>query len=111
MLFPFGAVEITAGLILCFAAGYEAHEHPGTTSAIRLVGAVSMLTAAIVHHLWVFPLARRLRQEIGDFDGLPEGDPRRGRFGRLHALSSALALLTLALGLGLILHGAVANAP
>lgn len=102
MLTVFGGVEVTAAIVLMFAAVFWLYERPGTGSTIRGTLAAVLLVASMLHHLWVVPVARRLREDI-DAD-----DAARARFRKLHRLSSVLAMLTLALGAALIVYSALA---
>jgi uncharacterized protein DUF4149 len=72
--------------------------------AIRAGIAATMLAAALYSGLIVSPAVARAQQEIGAApSSLPEGDPRRAAFGRLHAQSSLLQLVPIAGGLALML--------
>lgn len=76
----------------------------------RIVIASAMLAVALVSGVWVTGRIDRLRQEIGTgTDGrpaapssLPEHDPRRQAFGRLHGLSTSLMLVNIVGGLALL---------
>jgi hypothetical protein len=73
--------------------------HFGARTAIVSV----MLGLTLCSGLIVGRRIAAVRAEIrGPVAGLPEGDPRRVEFGRLHALSTALMLLTGAAGLALL---------
>ena len=99
MLTVFGGVEVTAAIVLMFVAVFWLYEQPGTGSTVRGTLAAALLIASMLHHLWVVPVARRLREEI---------DADSARFRKLHRLSSVLEMLTLALGLALIVYSALA---
>ena len=71
--------------------------------AIRVSIAVLMLAASASIGLIVAPRAARAQQEIGGLpSSLPEGDPRRVQFDRLHALTTTLELVPFAGGLLLL---------
>jgi hypothetical protein len=71
--------------------------------AIRLGIAVVMLAAAAYSGLVVSTAVARAQAEIGGSpSSLPQGDPRRAAFGRLHAQSTALQLVPILGGLCLI---------
>jgi hypothetical protein len=68
--------------------------------AARLLIVITMLVAAGYSGLVVSQQIDTLRADIGVTpSSLPETDPRRAAFGRLHALSTALQLVPLAGGL------------
>ncbi len=71
--------------------------------AVRLAVALVMLLATAYSGLVVSERIERSRREIGvAVATLPEQDPRRIAFGRLHATSSALWMLPIAGGLFLL---------
>lgn len=71
--------------------------------APRLLVALLMLAAAAWSGLILLPQIDELQRAIGMSPALlPEGDARRGEFGRLHALSSALQAIPVLGGLGLL---------
>ena len=75
---------------------------PGRLTA-RLVIVLVMLLAAGFSGFVVSERIETLRAEIGASPAaLPETDPRRSTFGRLHALSTALQLIPVLGGLALI---------
>jgi hypothetical protein len=62
--------------------------------AVRLGIALAMLASSAYSGLVVSRSIARIQAEIGvSPSSLPDGDPRRAAFGRLHALSSALELV------------------
>lgn len=70
----------------------------------RMAVASGMLAAALYSGLWLTGQIERLRQDIGVApSSLPEADPRRIEFGRLHARSSAVQLVPLMGSLVLLL--------
>ena len=73
--------------------------------ALRVGLAVAMLAAVGYSGLVVSPQIERLQQTIGMApSSLPEGDPRRVEFGRLHGLSSGVLLLPVLGGLLLLFY-------
>ena len=73
--------------------------------ALRVGLAVAMLAAVGYSGLVVSPRIARLQQTIGIApSSLPEGDPRRVEFGRLHGLSSGVLLLPVLGGLLLLFY-------
>jgi len=71
--------------------------------AVRVALAFLMLGATLYSGLVVSRNIERLQREIGAApSSLPEADPRRTAFGRLHGQSTALQLLPLVGGLVLI---------
>ena len=73
--------------------------------ALRVGLAVAMLAAVGYSGLVVSPRIERLQQTIGIApSSLPEDDPRRVEFGRLHGLSSGVLLLPVLGGLLLLFY-------
>jgi hypothetical protein len=73
--------------------------------AVRAAIAASMLGAALYSGMVLSGNIARVQSEIGEgvaVSSLPEGDPRRAAFGRLHAQSTLLQLVPLAGGLMLL---------
>jgi len=72
--------------------------------AVRLAVAFVMLLATAYSGLIVSAKIARTQAEIGAVppSSLPEGDPRRVEFGRLHAMSTGLALVPILGGLFLL---------
>jgi hypothetical protein len=102
-LIALGAVAAPA--VFDVAAGRQIADvgpRPRRFGVRAAIGAV-MLAAAAYSGIVVSGQIARLQQSIGVApSSLPESDPRRAQFGRLHALSTALQLLPLAGGLALI---------
>ena len=70
---------------------------------LRLAALVLMVLATAYAGLVVFPRIAAAQQSIGAAPStLPEGDPRRADFARLHGLSVSLQLVPLAGGLALL---------
>lgn len=70
---------------------------------IRVWTVTGMVTLSVVSALYITPRIDRIRQETrGAVALLPEGDTRKAEFGRLHGLSTALMLVTLVAGVGLL---------
>lgn len=71
--------------------------------AVRMAIAGAMIAAAVWSGFGVTPQIARAQSEIGGLpSSVPEGDARRAAFGRLHRLSTTLALVPLAGGLVLL---------
>lgn len=71
--------------------------------AIRVSIAGAMVAAAVWSGLVLTPQIARAQKEIGGLpSSLPQGDARRAAFGRLHRLSTTLALVPLAGGMMLL---------
>jgi hypothetical protein len=69
----------------------------------RMLGVSVMLACSIATAGWIAPRIDQIRRDTtGAVAALPEDDARRQEFGRLHAWSNGLMLLTLVLGTGLI---------
>lgn len=70
---------------------------------IRLWTLVGMLVVSIATAIVIAPRINRLRDATpGPIASLPDTDARKIEFGRLHGLSNALMLLTIAAGVGLV---------
>jgi hypothetical protein len=73
--------------------------------ALRLAIAAVMLLAVLYSGFVVAPRIEALQQTIGVApSSLPDGDPRRVEFGRLHGLSTGIQLVPLLGGLLLLFH-------
>lgn len=88
---------VSAGAAL-FAFAVRATLEPGAVRLITgfkaaLVGL--MLGLTLFSGLWISPTLAQMRQEVGAIDALPEGDPVRERFGRLHQLSVTVMGVTM----------------
>ncbi len=78
--------------------------------AVRLGIVVAMLALTAYSGLVVSPRIARMQREIGGpVASLPETDPRRATFGRLHGLSTILLGVTAAGGLALLFWEARAH--
>jgi hypothetical protein len=67
--------------------------------ALRLGLATVMLTVSLVGGLVIAPRIDAIRRDItGAVAALPDSDPRKAEFGRLHGLSNGLMALTLLTG-------------
>jgi putative copper export protein len=76
---------------------------PGWFS-LRLLIAAAMLAAAIVTGFVLIPQIEEAQRSLGgQVAALPEADPRRAAFGRLHGLSASLQLVPVVGGLTLLL--------
>jgi uncharacterized membrane protein len=71
--------------------------------ALRVWTVGAMVALSLVTAFVITPRIDRIRGETnGAVSALPDGDQRKSEFGRLHALSSVIMLLTLAGGVGLL---------
>ena len=67
--------------------------------ALRLTIAASMLAVSLASGLMIAPRIDQIRHETsGTVASLPDDDPRKAEFGRLHGLSNGLMALTLVAG-------------
>lgn len=72
-------------------------------TGVRLVTVAAMLVISIGTAVLVTPRMDRLRRDTpGAIAALPDADPRKVEFNRLHGLSNILMLVTLVAGLGLL---------
>ena len=70
---------------------------------LRLWTVIGMLALSLTTAFVLTPRIDRLRESTpGAIASLPESDPRKVAFGRLHGLSSGFMVVTLVAGLGLI---------
>lgn len=70
--------------------------------ALRLAGILLMLALAAAGAFYIAPRIDALRASTPQaMASLPDGDPRKAEFGRLHGLSNVFMLVTLVTGLGL----------
>jgi hypothetical protein len=62
-----------------------------------------MIAASVVTGLFISPRIEAIRDDTnGSVASLPDGDARKTQFGRLHAVSNALMLFSIAAGVGLM---------
>jgi uncharacterized membrane protein len=100
----FHLVSYAAGLLLLLSLTLMALLGPRPHAfALRIATVSVMLAATLATGAWIDPDIASLRTEIGvAVASLPEHDPRRVRFGRLHALSTTLMAVVAAGGLLLL---------
>jgi hypothetical protein len=71
--------------------------------AVRMWTVLAMLLVSVATSLFITPRIDAIRLEAsGTVAALAEDDPRKGAFGRLHALSNGQVLLTVLAGVGWI---------
>ena len=71
--------------------------------ALRMWTTIAMLAMSLATALVIAPRIDAIRQSTtGPVAALPESDPRKGEFGRLHGFSNGLMLITLLGGVGLM---------
>jgi hypothetical protein len=69
----------------------------------RLWAVTAMIALGLVTALAIAPRIDRIRQDVtGAVADLPDTDPRKAEFGRLHGLSNVIMLVTLLGGVGLM---------
>jgi uncharacterized membrane protein len=69
----------------------------------RLWTVMAMIALGLVTSLVIAPRIDRIRESVsGAVADLPDGDPRKSEFGRLHGLSNILMVVTLLGGVGLM---------
>ena len=71
--------------------------------AWRLTAVAGMLALSLTSTLVLTPRIDEIRKDAsGSVAALPDTDPRKSEFGRLHGMSTVFMLTTLLLGLGLL---------
>jgi hypothetical protein len=107
MLRRFHLVSYICGAVILIALFMRAVLGPRPRRfAVRAAIAALMLGAALYSGVVLSGTIARVQREIGEgvaASSLPEGDPRRAAFGRLHAQSTLLQIVPLAGGLILLL--------
>ena len=94
---------IAGVVVLLSLAGRAALGPRPRRVGIRMWIAAGMLTASVSSVLLITPRIERLRAGTShSMASLPDDNPVRVEFGRLHALSTGLVVLTLAAGVGLL---------
>lgn len=97
------AAYVSAAVMLLSLVAMAALGPRPVRLAVRVVTVVLMAALTLYSGLVVSPRVERLRDAIGGpVATLPESDPRRAEFGRLHGLSTLLLGLTAAGGLVLL---------
>jgi uncharacterized membrane protein len=106
MLRRFHLVSYICGAVILIALFVRAVLGPRPRRfALRAAIAALMLGAALYSGVVLSRTIARVQREIGEgvaASSLPEGDPRRAAFGRLHAQSTLLQIVPLAGGLILL---------
>jgi uncharacterized membrane protein len=97
-------VSYAAGVVLLLSLTLMALLGPRPHAfAVRVAAVSVMLAATLASGAWIDRRIAALRAEIGVAVGsLPQDDPRRVRFGRLHGLSTTLMAVVAAGGLLLL---------
>lgn len=91
------AAYAVAGLLAICLVGMAAIGPQPAAFAAKLGLVTAMLLVSLYSGQVVSPRIERMQQEIGGpVAALPAGDARRGQFGRLHALSTALMVVNIA---------------
>jgi hypothetical protein len=90
--------------LLFFSLGIRAALGPRPRRfAVRMWTVSAMLVGSLVTGLYIAPSIDGIRREVpGPVASLPDSDPRRATFGRLHGASSLIMLLTVVAGAGLL---------
>jgi hypothetical protein len=103
MLQRFQYVAWAAAAVLFVSLGLRAAIGPRPRHTFIRIWVVMVMTAmSLVTVFVIIPHIDEIRAVVdGAVAALPPADPRRIEFGRWHALSSGLMLLTIAFGLGL----------
>ena len=71
--------------------------------AWRLTAVAGMLALSLTSTFVIAPRIDQIRTSVsGSVTALPDADPRKAEFGRLHGVSNVFMLATLVLGLGLL---------
>lgn len=94
------AVATVAGAI---ARGIIGHQNPNAWVLARDVALFGMVVFLLVSNFSVHPAVRKLQTENPGIGSLPESDPLRARFQRLHRISERLMKGQLLLGLVVLL--------
>jgi uncharacterized membrane protein len=92
------------GLALLISLGARAALGPRPRRfAVRMWTVTAMLAGSLFATFFITPRIDAIRREVsGPIAGLLDDDPRKSEFGRLHALSTGLMLVTVLAGAGLI---------
>jgi uncharacterized membrane protein len=104
----FGYVEMAAAglLVVSSAVLYAVGPREGWFEITRLGLVAIMVVLLFVTLLGVNPAIAAERERIPSFDALPDGDPAKGRFDRLHRWSVRLAGGNILLGFALLVLSA-----
>jgi hypothetical protein len=92
------------GLALLISLGARAALGPRPRRfAVRMWTVTAMLAGSLFATFFIAPRIDAIRREVsGPIAALLDDDPRKSEFGRLHALSTGLMLVTVLAGAGLI---------
>ncbi|MEO8483499.1 MAG: DUF4149 domain-containing protein [Acidobacteriota bacterium] len=99
----FQLASLILGALVVMSLGFRAAIGPRPRHfKLRLWAVIGLLVVTGSTAFLVAPRIDRIRQTVsGPMASLPETDPRRVAFGRLHGLSNALMVVTVLVGLGL----------
>lgn len=109
----FGPVQIGLAVVclLSLAALRLLGGLPNRAAAVRFGGVAVMLILVLVSHCYLAPAIVREREGIANFDSVPSGTPEKAVFDRLHRTSVRLAVLTLAIGVGVLVCAGLGPKP
>jgi hypothetical protein len=108
MLRAFGYVEMACAAILLVSAIVLHVGAPGENwvKAVRLALLAVMILLLVAYGFGIHPAIHEERARIANFDALPEHDPAKAKFDRLHRWSTRLVGANLLVGLALLLFSA-----
>lgn len=108
MLRTFGYVEMACAAVLLVSAVVLHVSGPGESwvKAVRLGLVALMILLVVTYGFGVHPAIHEERSRIPQFDALPEHDPAKARFDRLHRWSTRLVGANMMAGLALLLFSA-----
>jgi hypothetical protein len=100
----FNYAAIGAGAVLLLSLGVRAALGPRPRRfGVRMWVAAAMFAGAIASAVLIAPRVESIRASVsGPVADLPDSDSRKVAFGRWHALSTGLMLVTIVAGIGLI---------
>ncbi len=104
MLSHFQYLAWGLGLVLLASLGARAALGPRPRRfAVRMWTVTAMLAGSVFATFFIAPRIDAIRGDVsGPVAALVDDDPRRSEFGRLHALSTGVMLVTVLAGAGLI---------
>lgn len=104
VLSRFHRISWILGVVLLGVLGLRAALGPRPRRlGLRMWAAAAMLAMSLTAGLWIAPRIETIRATTaGPIATLPDGDTTRIEFGRLHGASTALMVLTIVVGAGLV---------
>lgn len=105
LYFPYILVIVCLAAVAFLLSGWKRSKRP----KFILVSLCLALLITLFVNFWLYPAARKVKQEISSFETTPADSPARKQFRALHGISMIINLVLLADGIVLIVIGSNAE--